>query len=121
MVSAFNTASLGLLTSQSSFNTSAIQFINSFTPALGAAVGEASALSSIAQAPTNPNVNPFAGSNISPDAFVASSLSGLFSPNATDPATTLVSLLQAETAFLANLNAFDAINETENALLDIIA
>ena len=120
MVSALNQAVVGIMGSQTQFTKSATNFINSFTPTLSAASGDAQAVEQFAQLPQT-NVNPFAGNNISAEALVASSLAGLFSPSATDPATSLINMLQAQTAFSANISAFQSIDNTQEELLNIFA
>lgn len=119
-ISALNQSVVGIMGSQNDFAQSAGRFINSFTPALSAMSGDAQAVKQFAQLP-NPNQNPFAGNNISGETLVASAMSGLFSPSATDPAAAMMNMLQAETAFSANLSAFSSIDETQQELLDIIA
>lgn len=119
-ISALNQSVVGIMGSQSRFAQSANQFINSFTPSLAAASGEVGAVEQFSQLP-NANQNPFAGNNISGDTLVASSMAQLFSPSATDPATSLMNMMQAETAFSANLSAFQSIDNTQEELLNILA
>ena len=121
MVSALNVAATGLFNSQQSFNNSAVQFINSFTPVLGALSGDGQAIQQLTQQPLEPGVNPFAGSPMSGDTLIAASTAQLFSPSATDPTQALFSLIQSESAFSANIAAFARIAETEDSLLDILA
>jgi hypothetical protein len=121
MVSALNVAAAGLFNSQQSFNNSAVQFINSFTPVLGASSGDGQAIQQISQLPVEPGTNPFAGTPISGETLVAASTAQLFSPSATDPTQALFNLLQSGTAFSANIAAFSRISEVEDSLLDIMA
>ena len=120
MVSALNQSVVGILGSQNQFAKSAQNFINSFTPALSAASGDAQAVEQIAQLP-NANQNPFADNNIDGGTLVASSLGQLFDPSSSDPATALTNMLQAENAFSANLSAFQSIDDTQEELLNILA
>ncbi len=121
MVSAINIAATGLFKTQQDFNKSAVSFINSFTPTLAAASGDVGALENITQVPTDPQVNPFAGNQISGDTLIAASTAQLFSPDATDPAQTLGNLILDQTSFLANIYSFSSISETEQELLNILA
>ena len=120
MVSALNQAVVGILGSQNKFAASSARFINSFTPALSAASGDAGAVEQLSQLP-DPGINPFEGNNISGRTLVASSMSQLFSPSATDPASAFVGMLQAQYGFSANLASFESINDTEQELLNILA
>ena len=121
MVSALNVAATGLFNAQESFNNSAVSFINSFTPVLGAFSGDGQAVQQLTQLPVQEGVNPFQGSPISGDTLIAASTAQLFSPSATDPTQALFNLIQSETAFSANIASFARIAETESSLLDIIA
>lgn len=121
MVSALNIAAAGLFNSQQSFSNSATQFINSFTPVLGAMSGDGQAIQQMSQLPVDPGNNPLAGSPISGETLVAASTAQLFSPSATDPTQALFNLIQSETAFSANIAAFSRIADVESSLLDIMA
>ena len=129
-MTAFNTAALGLLRSQNDFTRATSSFIRSFTPALGASVGEVGALNQVAPNPLqgpgqnqgqNQNINPFEGNAINPQTLASSSLVGLFNASSTDPISSFVNLIQAEHAFGANIAALKTIDEVEQQLLDIKA
>lgn len=121
MVSALNVAATGLFNSQQSFNNSAVQFINSFTPVLGAFSGDAQAFQQLTQLPSTPTTNPFEGNQISGDTLIAAATAQLFSASATDPSQALFNLLQSQTAFEANLASFSRAADVEQSLLDILA
>ena len=106
--------------------TSRAQFINSFTPVLGAASGDGQAVQQLTQLAGGVDangqvINPFEGAPISGDTLIAASTAQLFSPSATDPTQALFNLIASETAFSANASAFSRIAETQDSVLDILA
>jgi len=121
MISALNSAATGLFKAQESFNNSAVQFIDSFTPVLGAFSGDGQAIQQLTQQPLEAGFNPFQGTPISGDTLIAASTAQLFSPSATDPTQALFSLIQSEAAFSANIASFARIADAEQSVLDILA
>ena len=119
---AIGAAILGANRSQDLFSQSAAEFINAFTPVLGAASGDVTSLESILQnnASGYNGANPFQGDALAASTFLASTELQLFSPQSADPFQSFVNMMQAQHAYSASLDAFKTASDMDSQLVNLL-